>query len=65
MARAIAPPRVKQKHIPYGAKRKREMAAYARRHYGIDSYRLRNPRVIVEHLHRRQQLRERLQHVRS
>jgi beta-N-acetylhexosaminidase len=25
------------------------MAAYARRHYGIDSYRLRDPRVIVEH----------------
>ncbi|HEY1358494.1 MAG TPA: N-acetylmuramoyl-L-alanine amidase [Thermoleophilaceae bacterium] len=49
VARAIAPPRVKQKHIPYGAKRKREMQAYARRHYGIDSYRLRNPHVIVEH----------------
>jgi hypothetical protein len=26
------------------------MAAYARRHYGIDDYHLRNPRVIVEHL---------------
>ena len=25
------------------------MAAYARRHYGIDSYRLRDPKVIVEH----------------
>jgi N-acetylmuramoyl-L-alanine amidase len=25
------------------------MAAYARRHYGIDGYRLKNPRVIVEH----------------
>jgi beta-N-acetylhexosaminidase len=25
------------------------MAAYARRHYGIDSYRLTNPMVIVEH----------------
>ncbi len=49
VARAIAPPRVKQKHIPYGAKRKREMAAYARRHYGIDDFRLRNPQVIVEH----------------
>ena len=49
VARAIAPPRVKQKHIPYGAKRKSEMAAYARRHYGIDDFRLRNPHVIVEH----------------
>lgn len=25
------------------------MRAYAKRHYGIDSYRLRDPRVIVEH----------------
>ena len=25
------------------------MAAYAKRHYGIDSYRLRDPKVIVEH----------------
>jgi beta-N-acetylhexosaminidase len=25
------------------------MAAYSRRHYGIDSYRLRNPKVIVQH----------------
>jgi Zinc carboxypeptidase/N-acetylmuramoyl-L-alanine amidase len=49
VARAIAPPRVRQRHIPYGAKRKREMAAYARRHYGIDDWRLRRPRVIVEH----------------
>jgi beta-N-acetylhexosaminidase len=49
VARTIAPPRVRQKHIPYGSKRKREMAAYARRHYGINSYRLRSPHVIVEH----------------
>ena len=25
------------------------MRAYARRHYGIDSYRLNGPKVIVEH----------------
>ena len=49
VARAISPPRVRQRHIPYGDKRKREMAAYARRHYGIDDWRLRRPRVIVEH----------------
>jgi N-acetylmuramoyl-L-alanine amidase len=49
VARAIAPPPVKQKHIPYGSKRKSEMAAYARRHYGIDDFRLRKPHVIVEH----------------
>jgi N-acetylmuramoyl-L-alanine amidase len=49
VARAIAPPRVRQRPIPFGAKRKRDMAAYSRRHYGIDSYRLRKPRVIVQH----------------
>jgi N-acetylmuramoyl-L-alanine amidase len=49
MARAVAPPRVTRKPIPYGAERKADMRAYARRHYGIDDYRLRNPRVIVEH----------------
>ena len=49
VARAVAPPRIVSKPIPYGAERKRDMAAYARRHYGIDDYRLRKPRVIVEH----------------
>lgn len=36
--------------IPYGAKRKREMAAYSQRHYGERTWRLRRPRVIVEHM---------------
>ncbi|CAN5220650.1 hypothetical protein BH20ACT20_BH20ACT20_09040 [soil metagenome] len=49
VARAVAPPRVLQRPIPFGAKRKREMRAYARRHYGIDDFRLRRPRVIVQH----------------
>ena len=35
--------------IPFGAKRREEMRAYARRHYGIDDFHLRNPKVIVEH----------------
>jgi N-acetylmuramoyl-L-alanine amidase len=35
--------------IPYPAKRKHEMAAYAKRHYGIDSWRIAGPHVIVEH----------------
>jgi N-acetylmuramoyl-L-alanine amidase len=48
-ARAILPPRVRRRPIPFGQKRKEEMRAYARRHYGIDDYRLRNPKVIVEH----------------
>jgi beta-N-acetylhexosaminidase len=36
------------KPISFGAQRKAEMAQYARRHYGIDSYVL-HPKVIVEH----------------
>ena len=46
---ALRPPIV-QRPIPFGAARKRETAAYARRHYGIDKWRLRRPHVIVEHL---------------
>jgi N-acetylmuramoyl-L-alanine amidase len=36
--------------IPYGAKRKHEMAAYSQRHYGQRTWRLRHPQVIVEHM---------------
>ena len=36
--------------IPFRERRRRETAAYARRHYGLDTWRLRRPRVIVEHL---------------
>jgi N-acetylmuramoyl-L-alanine amidase len=49
VAAAVPQPAIVQKPIPFPAHRKREMAAYARRHYGIDSYRLRAPKVIVEH----------------
>jgi N-acetylmuramoyl-L-alanine amidase len=49
LARAVAPPRVVQKPIPYDAERKADMRAYARRHYGIDDHRLRDPKVIVQH----------------
>jgi len=46
---AIAPkPHVIWKPIPYGPRRKAEMAAYAKKHYGIHSWRL-HPKVIVEH----------------
>ena len=45
----VAPkPHVVWKPIRYGPQRKAEMAAYAKRHYGIDSWRL-HPKVIVEH----------------
>ena len=37
-------------YIPYPARRKQEMRAYARRHYGIDTWRLSDPKVIVEHI---------------
>ena len=49
LARAVAPPRITRKPIPYGPERRAQMAAYAQRHYGIDDYRLRDPKVIVEH----------------
>ena len=49
LGRALAPPRVVNKPIPFGDDRKADMRAYARRHYGIDDYLLRKPKVIVEH----------------
>ncbi|HET7127922.1 MAG TPA: peptidoglycan recognition family protein [Gaiellaceae bacterium] len=42
-------PRIVSKPIPFPTQRKAEMAAYAKRHYGINSWRLSDPRVIVEH----------------
>jgi beta-N-acetylhexosaminidase len=42
-------PAIVQRPIPFGAKRREEMRAYARRHYGLDSFRLQDPKVIVEH----------------
>jgi N-acetylmuramoyl-L-alanine amidase len=49
---ATAPPRpeIVKRAIPFGQKRKNEMRAYARRHYGIDSYELTEPHVVVEHV---------------
>lgn len=35
--------------IPFGAKRKRQTAAYSRRHYGERAYELASPKVVVEH----------------
>jgi beta-N-acetylhexosaminidase len=46
----LAPrPAIVQKPIPFGAARRAETAAYARRHYGLDTWRLVRPNVIVEH----------------
>ena len=49
LARAIAPPREVRKPIPYTAARRADMADYAQRHYGFHDFRLRDPKVIVEH----------------
>ena len=48
-AASVPKPHIVWKPIPFGAKRKAEMAAYARRHYGINTWRLQQPHVIVEH----------------
>ena len=49
-AAAAIQPAIVQKPIPFPATRRAETAAYARKHYGLDTWELRNPRVIVEHL---------------
>jgi N-acetylmuramoyl-L-alanine amidase len=46
---AAAKPEIHKKLIPYPKKRKREMAAYSKHHYGQYKWRLNNPQVIVEH----------------
>jgi N-acetylmuramoyl-L-alanine amidase len=43
-------PPIVARWIPFDARRRADMAAYARRHYGISTWRLRAPKVIVEHL---------------
>ena len=42
-------PAIKEDHVSYGAQRRRQMAAYSKRHYGSREWRLRNPEVIVLH----------------
>jgi N-acetylmuramoyl-L-alanine amidase len=46
----VARPPIALWPIPFGAKRKQEMAAYSARHYGRRTWRLRHPHVIVEHM---------------
>ena len=45
---SLRPPIV-WKPIPYGDTRKAQMAAYSKRHYGVRTWRLTDPMVIVEH----------------
>jgi N-acetylmuramoyl-L-alanine amidase len=49
-ASSAARPHMTPSLIPFGPKRKREMAEYSERHYGEDTWRLKHPRVIVEHM---------------
>jgi N-acetyl-anhydromuramyl-L-alanine amidase AmpD len=46
---ALARPSIDRDPIPYGERRKHEMAGYSARHYGHRAWRLRDPRVIVLH----------------
>ncbi len=48
LAAPVKPPIV-QKPIPFGPTRRAETAAYANRHYGLNTWRLTHPHVIVEH----------------
>lgn len=43
-------PAIVTRFIPFPQQRKDEMAAYSQRHYGDASDRLRNPKVIVQHI---------------
>ena len=49
MLRNVPPPTIVWKPIPFGDKRKRETIAYAKLHYGISSWQITGPHVIVEH----------------
>jgi N-acetylmuramoyl-L-alanine amidase len=42
-------PHIVWRPIPFGPERRAQTAAYAARHYGIHTWRLRHPHVIVEH----------------
>jgi N-acetylmuramoyl-L-alanine amidase len=46
---AVREPRIVKKLIPFGARRKRQMARYSDRHYDQKTWRLTDPKVIVEH----------------
>jgi N-acetylmuramoyl-L-alanine amidase len=46
---AATKPDIHKMLIPYPQKRKREMAAYSKHHYGQYKWRLNNPNLIVEH----------------
>jgi N-acetyl-anhydromuramyl-L-alanine amidase AmpD len=45
----VVKPPIVEKFIPYGAERKRQMAAYSARHYGVRTWTLQDPKAIVLH----------------
>jgi N-acetylmuramoyl-L-alanine amidase len=49
-ASSVPRPPIKRRLIPFPPHRKREMAAYSKRHYGKRQWRLIDPKVIVEHI---------------
>ena len=48
-AQPPAPPPIVKKYIPYGKARKKQMAGYAFRHYGVRTWKLTDPKVVVLH----------------
>jgi N-acetylmuramoyl-L-alanine amidase-like protein/zinc carboxypeptidase len=48
-AAQVAKPPVHWDPIPFPLKRKRQMRRYAKRHYGLNTHLLKEPRVVVEH----------------
>ncbi len=50
LAAVVVKPAIVWKPIPFPPGRRAETAQYARRHYGIDTWRLQGPHVIVEHV---------------
>ena len=48
-AQTVIRPPIVWDPIPFGPQRKQEMVAYAERHYGLDTYKLIDPHVIVIH----------------
>jgi beta-N-acetylhexosaminidase len=49
VAAMLVRPHIVWKPIPFNAQRRTETAAYAERHYGLNTWRLAHPHVIVEH----------------
>ncbi len=46
---SVTQPNIRLREISFGPRRKRQTAGYARRHYGVNTWRLSDPKVIVEH----------------